>query len=360
MRLCWVALCFVLSGDLVSHGFAPIATPISTRKGQLEASSSRLNARPVPETEDELLSQLKEYLDTRNQAISSITPTVSDEKKSLGGSRGNFFLEFTSTVPQVIVPDDEKGALDYDELTKYGFTHLIKPIMQSGGRIAMYEKLGMSPPPIPDRLKPKSARKLEIDRDGEKNPKRYTGLKMTTLVNDDEMAAALERSFVKQKAKAPEEEFIVPFSDLPKKQFKETPAWTPEMIDKDAEVRGRAISWAKQQRLDREKGRVRDGSESFAIEGSLRIYCSLTMLTTALAFGKASTIAFGVLGIVHYEALQAPALGLDIASISSGIVGGLVIAPQKNRNSVVWGMKCLLGGPSALIQLRELKALSEN
>ena len=376
---CWITSCFVLViGVPRSYGFSHVSTTswvsikpvpskpkvpvedrmsicIHTSKGRLEAT--RLNARPIPTSEEELLSQLREYLQIREQSNSSGAPGIKNDKKSLGGSRGNFFLEFTSTAPQVLIPDEEKGSLDYDELTKYGFTHLVKPIMQSGGRKAMYEKLGLTPPPPPERLKPKTARKLEIDRDGEKNPTRYTGLKMTTLVNDDEMAAALERASNKRKPVAPEDDFKVPFSDLPKKQFKETPLWTPEMIDRDAEVRGKAISWAKQQRLEREKGIVKDGTESLLIEGSLRIYCSLAMLTTAVAFGKASPIAFDALGLGNYEVLQAPALGLDIASVGSGIVAGLLLAPQKNRSSFVWGMKGLLGGPSALIQLRQLESL---
>ena len=93
-----------------------------------------LEAKLIPSNEEELLSQLKEYLDIRKDAQASQNNKMENEKEALGGSRGNVFLEFTSTSPQVIVPDKEKGALDYDELTKYGFSHLVKPIMQSGGR----------------------------------------------------------------------------------------------------------------------------------------------------------------------------------------------------------------------------------
>mmetsp|Transcript_19529 Transcript_19529/g.25294 ORF Transcript_19529/g.25294 Transcript_19529/m.25294 type:complete len:379 (-) Transcript_19529:144-1280(-) len=336
------------------------------REGKRKLIVSRLLAYPVPTNEDELLSQLKEYIKVRNEAMSKQQvdgSSNSNEKKAMGGSRGNFFLEFTSTAPQVIDADnpEEKGVLDYDELTKYGFTHLVKPIMQSGGRNALYSKLGLTPPPVPERLRPKTARKLEIDRDGEKNPNKYTGLKMTTLINDDEMADALTRAAKKGKKQASlEEEFKVPFSDAPKKKFKETPDWTPEMLDKDAEVRGRAISWAKKQRLERERGRVRDGSEDLAIEGSLRVYCCLTLLTTAVAFGKASTTALIPLGISNLDVLQAPALGLDVASLGSSIVAAGFLAPQKNRNSFVWGVKGLFGGPSAILQLRQLEEINRS
>ena len=229
------------------------------------------------------------------------------------------------------------------------------------GRNGLYAKLGLTPPPTPERLRPKTARKLEIDREGDKNPKRYTGLKMTSIINDEEMAAALQKSLEKEKdsLKSPEEEFTVPFSDLPKKKYKETPYWTPEMVDRDAEVRGKAISWAKNQRIEREKGIVKDENEKFEIEGSLRIYSVFTLLATAIAFGKSTPNAIGAQGMPSIELLQAPVLGLDVASIGSSFVAAIILAPEKNRNSFVWGLKGLFGGPFALLKLRDLNVLPE-
>ena len=332
------------------------------RTGLLRLNLAKGPQYPIPENEEELLSQLRTYLEIREQALASEETKTSSKKKKkkAGGSRGNFLLEYTSTAPQVIelLGDDEKGILDYDELTKYGFQHLVKPIMKSGGRPAMYGKLGLVPPPTPERLRPKSARKLEIDREGDSNPKRYTGLKMTTIVDDDEMGRALEAVSKKKKeedaVKAPEEEYMIPFSDLPKSRYKMTPDYTPEMIDKEAESRGRAISWAREQRLLKES--KRDDTENFEIAGSLRVYSSITFLITALAFGKSTPIALASIGITDFGAIQAPALALDAASVGSALVSFFVLAPEKNRNPVTWGLKGLIGGPAAILQLRELEA----
>jgi hypothetical protein len=76
----------------------------------------------------------------------------------------------------------------------------------------------MEKPPPPRRLKPKSAPKLVIDKNGETDKNRYTGLKMGQVLDDGAMAKALEEANRKVKQgmslrkKIAEEDYIMPFA----------------------------------------------------------------------------------------------------------------------------------------------------
>lgn len=82
----------------------------------------------------------------------------------------------------------------------------------------MYDLLGMERPPPPKRLKPKSAPKLVIDKTGESDKARYSGLKMGQVIDDDVMAQALEEAQRKankgesMRPKIAEEEYVQPFA----------------------------------------------------------------------------------------------------------------------------------------------------
>lgn len=82
----------------------------------------------------------------------------------------------------------------------------------------MYDLMGMTPPPMPDRLKPKKVRRIIIDRTGEDDTARYTGLKMGQVLDDDEMGRALAEAQRKKKEglelkkKLKEQEYVQPFA----------------------------------------------------------------------------------------------------------------------------------------------------
>ena len=90
--------------------------------------------------------------------------------------------------------------------------------MDMGGRTFVYDLMGMDPPPVVLRPKPKSAPKLEIDRTGANDPARYSGLKMGQVLDDNAMAEALQQAQEKSKKgealrpKLQEEEFEKPFA----------------------------------------------------------------------------------------------------------------------------------------------------
>lgn len=139
----------------------------------------------------------------------------------MGGTKGNPILEYVSGSPnKESVVDEAPHPLDYDELERYGYGRLATKIMKAGGRNAMYDLLGLERPPPPKRLKPKSAPKLVIDKTGETDQNRYTGLKVGSLYDDDAMAKALEEANRKAKEGAPlrkkiaEEEYIMPFAGM--------------------------------------------------------------------------------------------------------------------------------------------------
>ena len=96
--------------------------------------------------------------------------------------------------------------------------HLVTPIMDAGGRMAMYELMGMEPPEIKSTIQPQSDFKLVIDKTGETDEARYKGLKMMQVIDDDTFGAQLAESIRKSKEgkemrpKIIEEGFDLPFS----------------------------------------------------------------------------------------------------------------------------------------------------
>jgi hypothetical protein len=138
----------------------------------------------------------------------------------IGGTRGNKVLDFVSGSPnKARIIEEAPDIFDYDELIKYGYSHLTTPIMENGGRRAMYRLMDLPEPAIPERLtKKKSAPKLVIDRDGKTDRARYSGLKMTQALDDDIMGQALQETINKVKEgkelreKLQEEDYVMPFA----------------------------------------------------------------------------------------------------------------------------------------------------
>ena len=64
----------------------------------------------------------------------------------------------------------------------------------------MYKLMDMEPPAIKVKKK-KKVPKLKIDRTGESDPARYTGLKMGQVLDDDTMGKALEEFNRKKRAR---------------------------------------------------------------------------------------------------------------------------------------------------------------
>ena len=77
---------------------------------------------------------------------------------------------------------------------------MVSPIMENGGRRAMYQLMDIPEPATPERLtKKKSAPKLVIDRTGETDKARYSGLKVSQVLDDEAMGKALEEAAKKAK-----------------------------------------------------------------------------------------------------------------------------------------------------------------
>lgn len=314
----------------------------------------------------DLKAELTEYLRVREErnADEEAQKAVG---KVVGGTRGNKVLNYVSGSPnKEFVIDEAPNVFDYDELIKYGFGHLVSPIMDIGGRMEAYRLMDMTLPPISDRAKPKSAPKLVIDYTGENDPGRYSGLKMGQVVDDEEMGRRLAE--VQEKAKRgerlrpkiAEEDYVPPYADKRNTGPKMVPDWTPEKIDEQAARAGKAIAWAKKAKAGEFK---RDPYEILSIEGSLQWYCTFTVLLVAFSFGRASSQALGMAGIDAdatrslLDTLQAPALALVLAGVGSSVACAAFLAPGKNRSGFVWAVKGLLGGPLAVLQLRGLDTL---
>lgn len=138
----------------------------------------------------------------------------------IGGTRGNLVLEFVSGSPnKQRVQEEVPDIFDYDELIKYGYSHLVSPIMENGGRRAMYQLMDIPEPATPERLtKKKSAPKLVIDRTGETDEARYSGLKISQALDDEAMGKALEEAVKKTKEgkslrkRLVEEDYVLPYA----------------------------------------------------------------------------------------------------------------------------------------------------
>ena len=210
---------------LPADSFVP---PASTRKaapvpafgaGGFDLTRSQLSAASEPMSEDEIKRQLTEYLAKRKEANAD---AAAEEVKGtvVGGTRGNAVLEFISGAPaRELVIERAPDVFDYDELSKYGYSGLVKPIMdQVGGRRAVYDLMGMEPPPLVGPPPKKKVPKLMIDRTGEDDKARYTGLKMGQVLDDDVMGEALAAANEKAKEgkdlrpKLVEESYVQPFA----------------------------------------------------------------------------------------------------------------------------------------------------
>ena len=92
-------------------------------------------------------------------------------------------------------------------------------IMSNGGRRAMYQFMDLPEPATPERLtKKKSAPKLVIDRTGETDMARYSGLKVSQSLDDEAMGRALEEAAKKVKEgkslrkRLVEEDYVMPYA----------------------------------------------------------------------------------------------------------------------------------------------------
>ena len=137
----------------------------------------------------------------------------------MGGTKGNVVLEYVSGAPnKEFVVEDVPDVFDYDQLSKYGFSYLVTPIMNAGGRIKMYELMEMPVPPPRKKPEKVSAPPLVIDRTGGNDPGRYSGLKVTQIIDDEEMGRQLAATIEKKKlgkplrSKIAEEDYVVPFA----------------------------------------------------------------------------------------------------------------------------------------------------
>ena len=281
--------------------------------------------------------------------------------KKIGGTKGNPILEYVSGAPNKgFIIETAPNPFDYDELTKYGYGHLATPIMKAGGRFAMYELLKMEAPAITSKPKPKSAAKLVIDRTGETDKARYSGLKLGQVLDDSLQAEALQAVQRKIEAgedlrpKLVEEMFERPFADRRNVGPALTPDWTPERLDEWGKQQGKALAWA---RKAREGQFVKDPFETLDLDLSQRIYSLLTALLVSMAFGRSTqTLLDHFDSSFSIEIFRAPAAALLIASLGSSVLSS-VQAGSLNRNGLVWFIKGLLGGPLTVKQVGGLANL---
>ena len=128
------------------------------------------------------------------------------------------------------------------------------------------------------------------------------------------------------------------------------------MLDEAGKKAGEAQAWAKRARMGELK---KDPFETLSVEGELRVYSIVVAVTVALGYGHATPRALEMIGGSGnmFELLQIPALALIVAGLGSAVANGVILAPPKRRSSFVWGVKGLMGGPLAVLQLRELDDL---
>lgn len=315
-------------------------------------------------TEDELKAELTAYLSKRKEANADES-AKGEVGKVVGGTKGNAILEFVSGAPnKALVIEDVPDIFDYSELAKYGYSYLATPIMNAGGRREMYTLMGLPAPATKERIRTvKKVPKLVIDREGQTDQARYSGLKVTQALDDDEMGRALENAMKKKKAgeelrkKLEEETYELPFADKRNTGPKQTPDWTPERLDEEGRKAGQAMAWARKARAGEFK---KDKDEMLNITGVLQAYSILTTVFIAIVFGNSTPKAMQLLGLTMnqglIEDLQGPAFAMVVASIGSAIFC-VTQASSKNRSAFVWAVKGYAGGPLAVFQVQSLENL---
>ena len=142
-------------------------------------------------------------------------------------------MEYVSGSPNKSrIQENIPEIFDYDELIKYGYSHLVTPIMEEyGGRRAMYTLMDLPEPATTARSSSKKSvpKKLIIDRTGESDKARYTGLKISSILDEDAMGKALEEAARKVKEgqslrkRLVEEDYVMPYAGECVYKFDYTP-----------------------------------------------------------------------------------------------------------------------------------------
>jgi len=318
-----------------------------------------------------LKSELLSYLEKRKE-VGADDLAQTEVGRSIGGTRGNPVLEYVSLSPnRGSTVEAAPDPFDYSELEKYGYGRLSTPIMKAGGRLAMYDLLGLEKPATKTSTKRVRAPEIRIDRTGQDDAARYTGLKVGLLFDDDAQAAALVEAQRKAREgeslrpRLAEEDFERPFADHPNvSRMQERGYWTAERLDEWGKRRGKSLAEMKRTRDD---SLVLDQSETGELELGQKAYSVLTALAVAVAFGK-STPTFLSLTLHLFpsptdaglaeilDVLKVPAAALLLASVGSCVFCAIQ-APDKRRNPAVWAFKGLMGGPASVGEMRQLPKL---
>ena len=189
---------------------------------------------------------------------------------------------------------------------------------------------------------------------------------MGQVLDDEEMGRALQAAVDKKRRgerlrpKLVEEDYVQPFADKRNTGPRQVPEWTAERIDDQTRKTGEALAWA---RKAKEGQYANDPEEVLSIEGGMQAYCMAAALYLALSFGRATPSALSLFGYSDgaarglIDTLQGPAFGVLLASIGSAAASAVLLAPGKNRNAIVWGIKGFMGGPLAVFKLQTLDPL---
>lgn len=198
-------------------------------------------------------------------------------------------------------------------------------------------------------------------------------------MSDDDIAQQLEELMQKKKKNEIKEEenrliagntdrnpfnYEIPFSNRKNVSTKRRqPEWTAEQLDEEARRRGKTYDWARKVREEKEKNiGKKDLAETIDVHGGLRVYAIIFTLLSSIAYGKATPPAMEWIDAspTFLTMTQGVALILLSASIVSSIYSSVVLAPPKNRNSLIWAIKGFAGGPPAVFQLKELNDIPRN
>jgi len=253
---------------------------------------------------------------------------------------------------------------DYSELERYGYSHLSTPIMRAGGRLAMYDLMGLDRPIVKRKAPLRPSEPIVLDRTGQNDAARYSGLKLGQVLDDTVQASALAdaerkaREGLSLRPKLMEEDYVRPFADVKPSAASSNPYWTPAKLDEWGKMRGKVIADAQREQADQ---LVADRMETLDLEPPLRLYTILTGSLSSVAFGKATpTFLAQVLHVSNVESglevIKLPAAALLLACLGSSVFCATQ-ASQKKRNAVVWTLRGLLGGPLAIVQLKDLPDL---
>ena len=307
---------------------------------------------------DDIKDEIGRYLSYREQA--NLPPLVIEDKKNddfisgmlkpTGWYKDEQALDLkrrsNSRAPIAFHP------LSYLELQRHGFEHLVEGVMKFGGPYVVGNLLGI-PWVEPERPK--------LDTNGTVSSKReenfafdFQGSLVLGSALEDRLSLAAE----------------IDVEDLKRNIEQQQQMNTNSIDDDDVDSFGEDyLSTRRNVKSKLMSSNVADinstNKDKFIFGIRQRAFLVLTCMSLSLAYGRASqdiisNHIWGDIDNVIFPGSYVVSTALIASAIASSIQSFKIAKFEKNRNSFLWSLSGLLGGPFSVYALKDLQPLNNN